>query len=99
MPMVVMSASLPEQLIAREDRAIGAGEFVAPAGGIDVSWHFGADAAALACAHAAGHRALDGDLDRDVALVSDFGDALHHGLGAAGVDEELRIADCGLRNG
>ena len=41
----------------------------------------------MAGSHAAGHGAFGGDLAGNIAVNSDVGDALHHRLGAAGIDD------------
>src|SRR5262245_35750091 len=84
---------LPEEFATREDGTIGAGEPVPPPVRIKLARHADADATALACAHPAGHRALDGDLDANVALRANIGNAFHHGFGAAGVEDEFAVLD------
>src|SRR5436305_222677 len=55
-------ADLPQQLFARKDRSVGAGQAVGPVFSLEgnlIDRLAHADAAALAGAHAAGHRPLD----------------------------------------
>src|SRR5437763_15060574 len=92
MPMVVMSGvTLPEQVRAAKYRAVGAGQPVAPVPSDQRRLRrvglTHADAAALADAQAARHRALDRDLAFEPAIGRDFRDPLHRGFGATAADD------------
>ena len=52
-------------------------------------WIFDFDDAGLAGGHAAGHGLFEADLAVDLVLGGEFGDGVHHGVGAAGVDDGL----------
>src|SRR4051812_16056170 len=87
MPMVVMAARLPEEVLTAKDRTVSAGQRVAPVLLVGTC-SFDADATTLAGTHSAGHRSLDGHLEFQVPRCGDGGDALHHRLRAAGVEGE-----------
>lgn len=87
----------PDDICGVEDWAVGAGEVVAPGavvggsavGVLGVWGVLDFDDAGLAGGHAAGHGLFEADLAIDVVLGGKFGDGVHHGMGAAGVDDCL----------